>query len=80
MLREIKKSVILTASSEVNGHTIGTFTCHISSDGIAEPISQFIHEVDNSKTNREIVGQDQAGFQELVWETENKLVGEYKGE
>ena len=72
-LENKQETVNLTAESVVNEEAIVMFSARVPSDGIGSGTSLSIRNKDLYDKNKSQVRQDQQEFQNLVWETEDRL-------
>ena len=75
-LENKQETVNLTAESVVNEEAIVMFSARVSSDGIGSGVSLSIRNKDLYDKNKSQVRQDQQEFQNLVWDTEDRLTAE----
>ena len=75
-LENKQETVNLTAESVVNEEAIVMFSARVPSDGIGSGVSLSIRNKDLYDKNKTQVRQDQQEFQNLVWETEDRLQAE----
>ena len=75
-LENKQETVNLTAESVVNEEAIVMFSARVPSDGIGSGVSLSIRNKDLYDKNKSQVRQDQQEFQNLVWETEDRLQAE----
>ena len=79
-LENKQETVNLTAESVVNEEAIVMFSARVPSDGIGGGVSLSIRNKDLYDKNKSQVRQDQQEFQNLVWETEDRLQAEEEAE
>ena len=79
-LENKQETVNLTAESVVNEEAIVMFSARVPSDGIGSGVSLSIRNKDLYDKNKSQVRQDQQEFQNLVWETEDRLQAEEEAE
>ena len=79
-LENKQETVNLTAESVVNEEAIVMFSARVPSDGIGSGISLSIRNKELYDENKSTVRQDQQEFQNLVWETEDRLQAEEEAE
>ena len=79
-LENKQETVNLTAESVVNEEAIVMFNARVPSDGIGSGVSLSIRNKDLYDKNKSQVRQDQQEFQNLVWETEDRLQAEEEPE
>ena len=75
-LENKQETVNLTAESVVNEEIIVMFSARVPSDGIGSGVSLSIRNKELYDENKSTVRQDQQEFQNLVWETEDRLQAE----
>ena len=79
-LENKQETVNLTADSVVNEEAIVMFSARVPSDGIGSGVNLSIRNKDLYDKNKSQVRQDQQEFQNLVWETEDRLQAEEEAE
>ena len=79
-LENKQETVNLTAESVVNEEAIVMFSARVPSDGIGSGVSLSIRNKELYDENKSTVRQDQQEFQNLVWETEDRLQAEEEPE
>ena len=79
-LENKQETVNLTAESVVNEEAIVMFSARVPSDGIGSGVNLSIRNKDLYDKNKSQVRQDQQEFQNLVWETEDRLQAEEEAE
>ena len=79
-LENKQETVNLTAESVVNEEAIVMFSARVPSDGIGSGVSLSIRNKELYDENKSTVRQDQQEFQNLVWETEDRLQAEEEAE
>ena len=79
-LENKQETVNLTAESVVNEEAIVMFSARVPSDGIGSGVSLSIRNKELYDENKSTVRQDQQEFQNLVWETEDRLQVEEEAE
>ena len=79
-LENKQETVNLTADSVVNEEAIVMFSARVPSDGIGSGVSLSIRNKELYDENKSTVRQDQQEFQNLVWETEDRLQAEEEAE
>ena len=79
-LENKQETVNLTAESVVNEEAIVMFSARVPSDGIGSGVSLSIRNKELYDENKSTVRQDQQEFQNLVWETEDRLQAEEEEE
>lgn len=72
-LEKLRESVTLTGESKIDGVLVAAFTSNVASNGVAGPVSVNIRDVTRYNEQRNVVRQDQADFQQTVWEIEDRL-------
>ena len=75
-LENKQETVNLTAESVVNEEAIVMFSARVPSDGIGSGVSLSIRNKELYDENKSTVRQDQQEFQNLVWDTEDRLTAE----
>ena len=75
-LENKQETVNLTAESVVDEETIVMFSARVPSDGVGSGVSLSIRNKELYDENKSTVRQDQQEFQNLVWETEDRLQAE----
>lgn len=76
MLADIKESANLQAESKIGEETAVSFSCNVSVEntgGSGNVVTIRIRNVDLYEANKTQVRNDQREFQNLVWETEDRL-------
>lgn len=76
MLANIQESSNLTAESNIREETAVSFSCNVTIEnamGTGNSIVIRIRNVDLYEANKTQVRRDQQEFQNLVWETEDRL-------
>ena len=73
MLKNKQETVILNADSVIDEETIVSFNARISHDGISSGVSLSIRNRELYEENKTQIRQDQQEFQNLVWDTEDRL-------
>ena len=79
-LENKQETVNLTAESVVNEEAIVMFSARVPSDNISSGISLSIRNKELYDENKSTVRQDQQEFQNVVWETEDRLQTEEEAE
>ena len=79
-LENKQETVNLTADSVVDEEVIVMFSARVPSDGIGSGVSLSIRNKELYDENKSTVRQDQQEFQNLVWETEDRLQAEEEAE
>jgi len=75
-LDNIQQSVTLTGESVIEENTVVQFTAHIPNNGIAGSVAVNIRDITRYNEHRSQVRQDQAEFQQRVWEEEDEMSAE----
>ena len=75
-LENKQETVNLTAESVVNEEAIVMFSARVPNDGVGSGVSLSIRNKELYDENKSTVRQDQQEFQNLVWETEDRLQAE----
>jgi len=72
-LENIQESVTLTGESKLDDEVITTFSARVPNDGVGSGITLSIRNKDLYDENKRVVRTDQAEFQNVVWDTEDRL-------
>lgn len=72
-LENLNQNVTLTGESKINDEVIATFNTRIPQDGVGSGISPQIRNKELYDENKSIVRADQAEFQQLAWDIEDRL-------
>ncbi len=72
-LDNIQESVTLTGDSKLEDEVITTFSARVPNDGVGSGISLSIRNKELYDANKLVVRSDQAEFQDIVWDTEDRL-------
>ena len=75
-LENKQETVNLTAESVVDEETIVMFSARVPNDGVGSGVSLSIRNKELYDENKSTVRQDQQEFQNLVWDTEDRLTAE----
>ena len=75
-LENKQETVNLTAESVVNEEAIVMFSARVPNDGVGSGVSLSIRNKELYDENKSTVRQDQQEFQNLVWDTEDRLTAE----
>ncbi|API89057.1 hypothetical protein BKP56_07225 [Marinilactibacillus sp. 15R] len=73
MLANIQENVNLQAESKIGEEVAVTFACLVSVEGNGNAVRPTIRNVDLYEANKTQIRNDQREFQNLVWETEDRL-------
>jgi hypothetical protein len=78
MLKNIEESVTLKGESRIgeNDTLVVEFSAHVPPNGVANAVQQNIREITMFEEHRREVRQDQAEFQQRVWEEEDEMNAE----
>ena len=79
-LENKQETVNLTADSVVDEEVIVMFSARVPNDGVGSGVSLSIRNKELYDENKSTVRQDQQEFQNLVWETEDRLQAEEEPE
>lgn len=72
-LENVKESVTLTAESKLEDEVIATLNSRVPNDGVGSGINLSIRNKELYDKNKKVVRKDQSEFQNLVWDTEDRL-------
>ena len=72
-LENKQETVNLTADSVVDEEVIVMFSARVPNDGVGSGVSLSIRNKELYDENKSTVRQDQQEFQNLVWDTEDRL-------
>jgi len=72
-LENIKESVTLTGESKLDDEVITIFNARVPNDGVGSGVTLSIRNKELYDENKQIVRSDQAEFQNVVWDTEDRL-------
>lgn len=72
-LENIKESVTLTGESKLDDEVITIFNARVPNDGVGSGVTLSIRNKDLYDENKRVVRNDQAEFQNVVWDTEDRL-------
>lgn len=72
-LENVKESVTLTAESKLEDEVIATLNSRVPNDGVSSGINLSIRNKELYDKNKKVVRKDQSEFQNLVWDTEDRL-------
>ena len=75
-LENKQETVNLTADSVVDEEVIVMFSARVPNDGVGSGVSLSIRNKELYDENKSTVRQDQQEFQNLVWDTEDRLTAE----
>ena len=75
-LENKQETVNLTADSVVDEEVIVMFIARVPNDGVGSGVSLSIRNKELYDENKSTVRQDQQEFQNLVWDTEDRLTAE----
>lgn len=73
MLANIQENVNLQAESKIGEEVAASFACLVSAEGSGNAVRPTIRNVDLYEANKTQIRNDQREFQNLVWETEDRL-------
>ncbi|GEL67260.1 hypothetical protein [Marinilactibacillus psychrotolerans] len=76
MLANIQESATLQAESKIGEETAVSFSCNVTVENVSgsgNSVTIRIRNVDLYEANKTQVRNDQREFQNLVWETEDRL-------
>ena len=79
-LENKQETVNLTADSVVDEEVIVMFSARVPNDGVGSGVSLSIRNKELYDENKSTVRQDQQEFQNLVWDTEDRLQAEEEAE
>lgn len=72
-LENVKETVQLNGESKIEDKTVVVFASRIGEDGISNSVGMNVRDQDMYEANKSQVRRDQQAFQQLVWETEDRL-------
>ena len=75
-LENKQETVNLTADSVIDEETVVMFSARVPNDGVGSGVSLSIRNKELYDENKSTVRQDQQEFQNLVWDTEDRLTAE----